>query len=110
MKRLTLNQNGAHPAVRVGEAAPARPELAQFAGRYFSAELEAFFDVVVEADALMLKSRRTEPVKLEHQSGDAFRGGFPVASIKFDRDATGKVTGFRAGNSRTRDVIFLKQN
>jgi CubicO group peptidase (beta-lactamase class C family) len=110
VKRLTLNQNGAHPAVRVGEAAPAKPELSQFAGRYFSSELEAFFDVVLEGETLMLKSRRTEPVKLEHQSGDAFRGGFPVASIKFERDAAGKVTGFRAGNSRTRDVIFLRQN
>jgi CubicO group peptidase (beta-lactamase class C family) len=110
VQRLTLNQNGAHPATRVGEAAPAKPELAQFAGRYFSSELEAFFDVVLEGETLMLKSRRTEPVKLEHQSGDAFRGGFPVASITFERDAAGKVTGFRAGNSRTRDVIFVKQN
>jgi CubicO group peptidase (beta-lactamase class C family) len=110
VKRLTLNQNGAHPAVRVGEAAPARPELAQFAGRYFSEELEAFFDVAAEGDTLMLRSRRTEPVKLEHQSGDTFRGAFPIASIKFERDATGKVTGLRAGNSRTRDVLFVKQN
>ena len=109
VKHLTLHQNGAHRATRVGAvAAAAKPDLHTFVGRYFSDELEAFYDVTLEQDTLVLRGRRTEPVKLKHGSGDRFTGSFPIASIVFERDPAGKVTGFRAGNGRTRDVLFKR--
>ena len=33
----------------------------------------------------------------------------PFATVKFERDGQGKVTAFRAGNGRTRDVLFTRQ-
>lgn len=109
VKHLTLHQNGAHRATRVGAtAAPAKPDLNTFVGRYFSDELEAFYDVALEQDTLVLRARRTDPVKLTHVSGDRFSGSFPIASVVFERDAANKVTGFRAGNGRTRDVLFKR--
>lgn len=111
VKRLTLNQNGLHPATRVGAGAvAAKPDFAQFAGRYFSEELEAFYEIEASGDSLVLRSRRLPPIPLNHVRGDVFAGGFPVTSITFERDAAGKVTGLKAGNSRTRDVVFRKQD
>jgi hypothetical protein len=112
VKRITLNQNGVHPAVRVGGegAAAAKPDPAQYAGRYFSDELEIFYDVVVEGDSLVLRSRRTPPLTLKHQTGETFSGGQPIATLTFERDDAGKVVAFRAGSGRTRDIVFKKED
>ena len=109
VRHLTLHQNGAHRATRVGEApAAAAQDLSAYVGRYFSDELEAFYDIALEQDTLVLRSRRGAPIKLRHASGERFSGTFPIATIAFERDPTGQVTGLRAGNGRTRDVLFRK--
>lgn len=111
VKRITLNQNGVHSATRVGtQAAQATPNLSDYVGRYFSAELEAFYDIALDGDTLVLRGRRIDPIKLRYGTGDTFAGTFPIASIKFERDSGGKVTGLRAGNGRTRDVLFTRVN
>ena len=106
---LTLHQNGDHPARRLDTASTAKPDLAQYAGRYFSAELEVFYDLKAAGDSLLVSGRHTAPATLKWGSGESFNGGFPLVSVKFERDAQGKVTGFRAGNGRTRDVLFSRQ-
>ena len=112
VKRLTLDQNGLHPAVRlVDDAGPvAMPPLTDYVGRYFSAELETFVDIALAGDSLMLSGRRTPPLHLKHGSGENFTGGQPIATVTFERDATGKVVAFRAGSGRTRDIIFKKED
>jgi len=107
---LTLHQNGNHPARRLDAATPpARPDLAQYAGRYYSAELEVFYEVKVDGETLVATGRHTLPVTLRHGKGETFNGNMPLAAIEFQRDGQGKVTGFRAGNGRTRDVQFGRQ-
>jgi CubicO group peptidase (beta-lactamase class C family) len=108
--QLTLNQNGIHPAVRIDDAPVAKPELKPYAGRYFSEELETFVEIAHEGDSLVIRSRRGMPVKLTHLRGDEFAGGFPIANVKFERNAEGAITGFKAGNGRTRDVVFKKED
>jgi CubicO group peptidase (beta-lactamase class C family) len=108
--QLTLNQNGIHAAVRVEEGPAAKPELKQYAGRYFSEELETFVEIAHEGDSLVVRSRRGMPVKLQHLRGDEFAGGFPIANVTFMRDAQNVITGFKAGNGRTRDVVFRKED
>ncbi len=107
---VTLHQNGSHRATRVGARSPTRtqPDLAAFVGRYFSEELETYYHITLEQDTLRLRSIRIGPMKLIHQTGDRFSGSFPVVNIEFERDASGKVTGLRAGNGRTRDVPFRR--
>ena len=106
VETLTLHQNGDHPATRVEDAAEEVP-LADYAGRYFSEELETFYTLAVVDGELQLSHRRMdEPVTLSHSTGEAFTGGFPIADIEFERDGSGAVTGFRGGNGRTRGVWF----
>ena len=83
-------------------------DLTTYAGRYFSDELETFYDMSVEGGQLVIRHRRFGPAALTHTSGDTFSGTLPVSQVVFRRDAQGKVTGFDAGNGRARDIAFKK--
>jgi CubicO group peptidase (beta-lactamase class C family) len=103
---ITFDQSGQHPGRRVAEKASV--DLNSFVGRYFSEELETFYDLSVEDGKLVIRHRRFGPVPLTYTSGDSFSATLPVSSIVFRRDAEGKVTGFEAGNGRARGIAFTK--
>jgi len=102
---ITFQQNGEHPGRRVVEQ---RVDLNSFTGRYFSEELETFYELSVEDGTLVIRHRRFGPVVLTHTSGDTFTGTLPVTQLVFRRDAQGNVVGFEAGNGRARDILFSK--
>lgn len=106
VEAITFDQNGQHPGRRVVEKASV--DLTSFAGRYFSEELETFYDLGVEGGQLVIRHRRFGPVALAHTSGDSFSGALPVTQVVFRRDAQGNVTGFDAGNGRARGIMFTK--
>ncbi|MGH8436575.1 MAG: serine hydrolase, partial [Pseudomonas sp.] len=89
---ITFQQDGQHPGRRVVEKASV--DLTSFAGRYFSQELETFYDLTVEGGQLVIRHRRFGPVALTHTNGDTFSGTLPVSQVVFRRDAQGNVTGF----------------
>lgn len=105
---ITFQQDGAqHQGKRVVEKA-AVVDLTSFAGRYFSEELETFYDLSVEGGQLVIRHRRFGPVALTHTNGDSFSATLPVSQVVFQRDAQGSVTGFEAGNGRARGIMFKK--
>jgi hypothetical protein len=102
---ITFHQSGEHPGKRVVE----KPvDLNGFTGRYFSEELETFYELSVEDGKLVIRHRRFGPVTLTHTSGDTFSGAMPVTQVAFRRDEQGSVTGFEAGNGRARGIVFKK--
>ena len=102
---ITFSQGGEHPGKRVQE----RPvDLNGYAGRYYSEELETFYDLSVEDGKLVIRHRRFGPITLTPSTGDSFTAGLPVTDVTFKRDAQGNVTGFEAGNGRARGIIFNK--
>jgi CubicO group peptidase (beta-lactamase class C family) len=103
---ITFDQGGQHPGRRVVEKASV--DLSSFAGRYFSEELETFYDLSVEDGKLVIRHRRFGPVPLTHTNGDSFSGTLPVSQVVFKRDAQGNVTEFEAGNGRARGIVFKK--
>lgn len=104
VERIIFHQNGDHPGKPVGKAS--QPDLAQYAGRYFSAELEAYYDLAVEDGKLVIRHRRFGPAALTWTSGDSFSGTLPVTNVDFQRDERGNIIGFVAGNGRARDIRF----
>jgi len=106
---ITFHQEGDHPGKRVADARPA-VDLNSFAGRYFSEELETFYDLTVKDGQLFISHRRFGPVALTHTDGDTFSGTMPVSQVVFRRDAQGNITGFEAGNGRARGILFQKVN
>ena len=103
---ITFQQDGQHTGRRIAEKPSV--DLTSFAGRYFSQELETFYDLSVEGGQLVIRHRRFGPVALMHTTGDSFTGTLPVTQLVFRRDAQGNVTGFDAGNGRARGIMFDK--
>jgi hypothetical protein len=106
---MTLNQNGENHATRLedDEAAdwePTPEDLEDFVGRYFSEELETFYTIALEEEALVLHHRRLDDAKLSAGEEDTFSGG--GLTFSFERDRNGQVIGFYASNGRTRNVRF----
>ncbi len=110
---LTLHQNGDQKATRlVGDGekpwVPTAAELAAYAGRYFSEELETFYDLVAKDGKLIVTNRRTDPAAITPSARDRFGAG-DGTTVVFERDRNGVIIGLYAGNGRTRDVRFVKQ-
>jgi CubicO group peptidase (beta-lactamase class C family) len=106
---LTLHQGGDQHATRLddgsGKWEPTVADLEGFVGRYFSEEIETFFDIGMENDTLVLRQRRMEEAKLAagDETDEFFGGGF---TFEFERDRSHRVVGFYLSNGRTRDVRF----
>ena len=112
---ITLHQNGNQRATRVvGEPvkawAPTAAELASFAGRYFSDELETFYDVTVKDGKLMVGHRRMDATTFSPSAKETFTGSGDAGNVTivFERDRSGQVIAFYAGNGRARDVRFAR--
>ncbi len=105
---LTLHQNGNHIAKKLYWN-PSIDEFQEYAGHYFSEEIETYYTVSMEDSSLMLNNYQfNEPNELSPANVDAFSAGFPIAEVKFIRDEEGNITGFEASNGRTRGVFFEK--
>jgi hypothetical protein len=112
---LTLHQNGNQKATRLaGEPpkpwAPTANELVAYAGRYFSEELETFYDVIVKEGKLQVTHRRMDATTFNPGAKETFSGTGDAASVTivFERDRSGQVIAFYAGNGRARDVRFAR--
>ena len=113
---LTLHQNGDQKATRlVGEAetpwAPTAAALAAYSGRYFSEELETFYDVSMKDGKLVVANRRLDsPVPFVPGAKETFIGTGDAAAVTFvfERDRNGQVIAFYAGNGRARDIRFAR--
>ena len=105
---LTLHQNGDNRATRLDTEAwePSEDELSDFAGRFYSEELETFYTFAVEEGELVLHQRRLDRAELTPGERDTFSGA--NFSFDFERDRNGQVTGFYLSNVRTRDVRFAR--
>ena len=101
---------GSEPPVvgkRTEPFSPSEADLKEYAGRYYSDELDIRYDLSVKSGALLVRSSRGEPVPCEPQKKDVFAaGGF--ARFRFQRDANGAITGFTVTTGRVRNLKFAK--
>ena len=105
----THHQGGDAPMRRVAEVELTPEQLEAYAGRYFSRELEVFYDLRIVDGELTAHRIRMEPFALEHVSGDDFSGPSFFASVSFRRAGNGAITGFTVANGRTKGVVFERQ-
>jgi CubicO group peptidase (beta-lactamase class C family) len=103
---LTLHQNGNHIARKI-EFSLEPDKMPEYAGRYYSREIETLYTVVLKEDSLFLRNyQMDDDLKLSATSEDMFGSEFPITSIQFVRNENGEITGFKASSGRTRDVLF----
>ena len=105
-----LHQNGDQRATRLAEDeapeewAPTEDDLADYAGRFYSEELETFYTFEVADGELVAHQRRLGRFTIQPGERENFAGG--GLSFAFERDRNGEVIGFYLSNVRTRDVRF----
>ncbi len=120
--RFTFAEEGAGSPARVAvaggvskpqtweAAAPFSPtpeELAEYAGRYYSDELDLTYTVVILDGRPVVWFRPATALPLVPAYADAFEfGGGRV--MRFSRDAEGRIEGFRVFADRVRHLRFLR--
>jgi hypothetical protein len=103
-RQKATRQSGA-----VVAAAPWRPtvaELTALSGRYFSEELETYWEFVVSDGKLVVKQRRASDIPLTATTKDTFSGG--ALTLTVERDRSGQVIGIYANATRSRDIRFAR--
>ena len=88
---------------------PVPKMLAQYSGEYFSQELFTTYSVFVEDDNLKIKHHRHGVHDLNYAWKDDYTGSlWFMGSVEFDRNESGKVTGFEVSSYRARNQKFIK--
>jgi CubicO group peptidase (beta-lactamase class C family) len=108
-QRLSIQAPGADkPQVfeRIAEFQPTSDQLAKYAGSYVSEEIDPIYRIVAENGALWLKRLKVKPQKLRPIVEDYFQGLNGV--LQFQRDRTGRITGFVMNGGRIKNFRFKK--
>ena len=83
----------------------------EYQGRYFSDELESFYEIKINSGKLVAVHRRLPSIPLRLVSKDNFRGNsaFFFRQVRFVRDPNGRVNGFLLSGGRFADLLFKKR-
>jgi CubicO group peptidase (beta-lactamase class C family) len=113
----TVTLSGEYGYDRVETVVPTAESLAQYAGRYYSRELDITWVVSAVDDHLVARRRKYVDSKLTPVFRDAFSDdweplmGYPTTYlVLFERDERGVVTGLRVSGSSVRHLHFVKQD
>jgi len=112
----TITPSGEYGYDRVETATPTPEQLAQYAGRYYSPELDLCWTIAGADDHLIAKRRKYIDSKLTPLFADAFRDdwtplmGYPTTYlVVFERDAQQAICGLRVSGTRVRNLQFVKE-
>jgi hypothetical protein len=112
----TVTSSGEYGYDRVETASPTPDELAAYAGRYYSPELDVYWTIESGDTHLIAKRRKYVDSRLTPLFSDAFSDdwlplmGYPTTYlVVFERDAEGATTGLRVSGTRVRNLGFNKQ-
>ena len=82
-------------------------ELARFAGRYYSAELDATYELTVADSTVVLKRPRARPDSLTARDSLTLVGS--VGTLRFAREGTGSATSFILDAERVVNLRFVRR-
>lgn len=108
--QLTLSRGARKPDIyeRVEAFAPDAEQLKELAGSYYSEELDTTYKMTVEQNRLFAVDRNGMKRPLTPTIRDAFTT-LSGAQFEFNRDASGKISGFAVHAGRIRNVRFVRQ-
>ena len=85
-------------------------QLEDYAGDYYSDELNVVYEITSGPDGLLLRFPRRNPgdLVLHHATADNFRANYPIGLLQFTRDRDGACSGFTINAGRTQNLRFSK--
>jgi CubicO group peptidase (beta-lactamase class C family) len=87
---------------------PTAQELKEYAGAYYSEELDSVYRIEVQDDKLLLKRKKNSPATFTPLFKDAFNN-MGLGTIRFTRDVGKRVNGMTISAGRIRHLRFVKQ-
>jgi CubicO group peptidase (beta-lactamase class C family) len=109
---LSLREVGPSGKPEVYEAVAPRSlstaDIAEYAGTYYSTELDARYTVVVRDGKLFLQRKRSKVLTLYAMFADAFMNE-DLGNLRFTRDSQGRVTGFTLNAGRVKHIRFVRE-
>ena len=107
-KGVAIAQPGAPTLTlrRVSDLSASPTTLAQYAGEFYSSDVDASWSFIVARDHLQLNLKNFDNEILQAAFADAFFTSRGL--IHFIRDAKGRISGFEAMNTRVKTVRFVK--
>lgn len=104
---VLVRANGDSARFEEARSAPTTIALQEYAGTYTSDELDVKLVVAAKGDKLVLRRRPADEIELRPAYADDFAAQ-GLGSIRFSRDASGRVTGFAIFAGRVIDVRFSR--
>ncbi len=98
----TATREGPVPSVQLPAAT-----LGQFAGGYYSEELNANYEITADGSSLTLKRPRAVPETLTALDAAVLRSS--VGSLRFTLGSGGRATSFVLTGSRVQDIVFVRR-
>jgi CubicO group peptidase (beta-lactamase class C family) len=90
-------------------AKPTPAQLAEYAGNYYSDELDTRYTVVLKDDTLVIRRRKFEDTALTPTFTDAFSNS-DLGGLRFIRDSEKRISGFELNAGRVRHLQFSKES
>ena len=89
---------------------PLTPEqLIEFEGDYYTEELDTTYSISMHGNQLVAQHIRHDDILLTYADGHFLGNTWFFPEIRFTRDATGRVTGFKLTGGRVRNLHFEKK-
>lgn len=112
----TITSSGEYGYDRVERVSPSPEDLAGYAGRYYSPELDVYWALEAAQDHLVAKRHKYVDSQLTPLFRDAFSDnwqpimGYPTTyTTIFERDEQGQIAGLRVSGTRVRHLWFVRQ-
>lgn len=107
--QMFTSANGGTPIIheRVEAAAYTSEQLAQFAGSYYSDEIDATFTVVLQDGKLILRRKNVDDAPLQLLFADTFLS-VGSGTLSFIRNNQNHISGFLVSTGRVRRLRFSK--
>jgi len=109
--KLKAQMNGEeHFAMKMPDFDPAKVNLQEYTGEYYSPELSTTYSLVVESGKLVARHFRTGDVHLKVSKQDQFSGDqWYFGKIEFIRANDNTITGCKVSTGRVRNLKFEKK-
>jgi len=87
---------------------PSVSDLRDYVGKYYSEELDVFYEVQLENNKLLVYQSRLGDIFLNPVSKHFFSGYYPVIEVRFNTNQQGFVKEMIVDSGRTLGVVFTK--
>ncbi len=107
--KLIIRIEGRKPIIFEAMPPADTARLAEYAGDYYSEEIDSTYKVAIENGKLILTRKKFRASTLDALFKDAFATGSILGTIRFTRNRMNRVNGFTVFAGRVRHFAFVKQ-